>query len=261
MKRLIIGVAAGLFMSGSGLVLAADSFVQGFSSSESLQIGLVVSLDGSLPKTVEINPGGNPNRIYGVVIDPSSAPATLVEGGEDVFVATGGQYPVLASVEYGSIAPGDYLSISSFDGVAAKATDNQAIVLGRALQSFDGTSEVLTKTSSGDAIGQVAVDVNVGPNPLFENQVLVPGPLRNAGEAVAGKNVSSIRLYAALVLLLATMLMAAGLLWVGVRNGMIAIGRNPLSKHSILGSLVQVLMVAVLVFIIGVFGVYLLLKI
>ena len=53
---------------------------------------------------------------------------------------------------------------------------------------------------------------------------------------------------------------AATLLWSGVRSGMISIGRNPLSKHSIIQGLMQVIIVAVLIFIIGVFAVYLLLK-
>lgn len=248
------------FVVGSMGVLAAG-FVEGFDSNQALQPGLVVSIDKTSSKTVEPAPSSDTTRIYGVVIDPSDAPITVGNQGQKTFVATSGQYNVLVSSENGAIKSGDYISLSATDGIAAKADTRQDYVVGRALEDFDGKSKVLTTTSSGVSIGKIAISVNPTKNPLLNDDIAIPKPLRRVGEAVAGKSVTAIRLYAALVVFLITLVVAASLLWVGVRSGMIAIGRNPLSRHSIVKGLVQVLAIDVLIFIIGVFGVYLLLRV
>jgi len=46
----------------------------------------------------------------------------------------------------------------------------------------------------------------------------------------------------------------------GIRSGMIAVGRNPLSKKSIIRSLIQTVIAGLIIFLAGVFAVYLLLK-
>jgi hypothetical protein len=47
----------------------------------------------------------------------------------------------------------------------------------------------------------------------------------------------------------------------GIRNGLISIGRNPLSKKSIVRGMIQVILTALTIFLLGIFGVYLLLRI
>jgi hypothetical protein len=59
---------------------------------------------------------------------------------------------------------------------------------------------------------------------------------------------------------LAATVVAGSMLYAGVRSSMISIGRNPLSKQSIVKSMVQVIITSFMVFILGIFGVYLLLK-
>src|SRR3972149_12225377 len=145
MKRMIIGVVAALLVSGNALVYSADSLVQGFNSAQTLQPGLVVALNKDSPRFVEAAPDGDSSRIYGVVIDPSSAPATVADTGQDVFVATSGRYPVLVSVENGGVGSRDYLSISTTSGIAAKATAEQTMSLGRALEKFEGRGGGLPK--------------------------------------------------------------------------------------------------------------------
>lgn len=251
-------IAAGVFF---GRASVADTIVRAFNSTESLQPGWVVALNKQESNTVDVAPADNPSRIYGVVIDPSRAPVTLQsQQGLKVFVATSGSYPVLVTTENGPINPGDYISMSSTNGIAARATAGQPYVLGQALEKFDGGNNVITAGDAGEAIGRVTTSITPGRNPLTQNQVAVPEPLRRAGEAIAGKNVTALRIYAALAVFVATAVIVASILWVGVRSGMISIGRNPLSKHSIIQGLVQVIIVAVLVFTAGIFAVYLLLR-
>lgn len=239
---------------------SADTIVRGFNAASSLQPGWVVALSKQNPQTVELAPASDADRIYGVVIDPSSAPATLEnQNSRKVFVATDGTYPVLVNTQQGVIRSGDYVSVSKVDGIGAKATTKQSFVLGQALESFDGHSGVIS--GSGDtAIGRIAVTITPQRNPTAKNAAAVPEPLKRVAESLGGKDLSPMRIYAALAIFLATAVIAASVLLVGVRSGMIAIGRNPLSRHYIIEGLLQVIGVAIGVFIIGVFAVYLLLK-
>jgi hypothetical protein len=262
MKWRRLSAALVLFIVCLGLTPAAnaDTIVRGFTAKGTLQPGLIVTLNRSNSDTVEVSPGNDPSRIYGVVIDPSQAPVTVQQQGQQVFVATGGNYTVLVSTQGGTVKPGDYISISSVNGIGAKASSTQSLVLGRAVEAFDGKSSVITTDANGSSIGRVMVSIIPGKNPLVKDSVAIPAPLKRFGEAVAGKNVSAIRIYAAMLFFIVTAAIAFGLLWAGVRNGMISIGRNPLSKKPIMRGLLQVIIMAFGVFIVGMIGVYLLLK-
>jgi hypothetical protein len=241
-------------------ITSADTIVRGFNAKGTLEPGLIVELSGKSTDTVEASSGNNPSKIYGVVIDPSQAPLTVQKKGEQVFVATGGTYPVLVSTEQGIIKAGDYISISSIGGIGSKAKDQPA-VLGRALENFDGKANGITTTSQGYQVGRINVSIIPGKNPLVKDNVAVPSVLKRFGQAIAGKNISAMRIYAALVIFVIASIIALTVLAVGIRSSITAIGRNPLSKKSILRGLFQVLTVALLVFIVGMGGVYLLLRI
>jgi hypothetical protein len=241
--------------------VAAQNFVQGFQSKGNLNPGMVVALSKNSQDTVEAAPASDTSRLYGVVIDPSDAPLLLNrQSGDQVFVATSGSYPVLVSTERGAIKTGDFLSISSTDGIAAAATYAQQAILGQAASSFDGKKGAITKV--GDAtLGKITVNVGPRKNPLVKNDISIPPFLRKTGEALAGKPVSAVHIYLALGFLVAAVLIAVALLTAGVRGAMIALGRNPLNKGSIMNSMFKVISAAALIFVIGLFGVYLILRI
>ena len=255
---------AALVVAGLSLVAAsvsADTIVQSFASQSPIKTGWVVAIKPGSTNMVELAPANQPQQLYGVSIDPSKAPLTLQrQTGQQVFVATSGTYPVLVSTQNGPISVGDYLSISGTNGTAAKASNSQVLVLGQALQKFNGTSNVLNSGSNGSAVGMIQVTVSIQRNPFLQNTVAIPSFLKGAGDAIAGKEVSPLRIYAALAVFLVAAVIACGALIVGIRSAMIAIGRNPLSRHFILNGLVQVVIVAVAVLSLGVIGVYLLLK-
>lgn len=246
-------------LTGSLVKVQADTLVRGFKVSTALQPGIVVALSKNSLDSVEAAPANDLSRIYGVVIDPSDAPVTLNAQGQQAFVATSGNYLVLVSTENGTIKSGDYVSLSNTNGIAAKATDRQSFILGRALGFFDGKPRIFG-SRSGFPVGKLEVSIAIGRNPLLKNNAFIPEPLRRVSDSLAGKPVSALRIYAALAALLTSITIASSIILVGVRSGMIAVGRNPLSKRSILRGLSQVTILAVLVFIIGLFGVYLLLK-
>ena len=257
--KLLAAVLGPVLVLVSGNALA-DTIVRGFNGQGKIDPGSVVALVASDKNTDELAPSGDPTRIYGVVVEQSAAPVTVQQSGQNVFVATSGAYPVLVSTENGSIAAGDYLSMSSSDGIAARIK-GQTYVVGRAAQNFDGKTGSVGSGKDGSVVGKISVQVAPGKNPLLREDTAVPTVLRKLGESIAGKPLSASRIYAALGIFVLTATVAFSLLWVGVRSGMIAIGRNPLSKHSIMQNLAQVIVASTIVFVGGLFGIYLFLRI
>lgn len=242
----------------SSVPVFAETIVRSFDTKGSLQPGWVVELNKTNDTNVEL--ATDSDLIYGLVIDPSDAPLTLQKQNQQVFVATSGTYPALVSSQNGTINNGDYLSLSSTDGIAAKATSHDAFILGRALEGFSAGKQTIVYANDGSALGRIMVQVAPGKNPLLKDSVGIPQPLRRVSESIAGKPVSALRIYTGLALFIISALTATLMLWSGIRNGMVAIGRNPLSRHSIMRGLAQVILAGAAVLIIGLLGVYLLLK-
>lgn len=249
--------------------LGAQAVTEGYNSDQALQRGMIVRLKKDDSTKVEPVNSDEAEHMHGVVVSANDAPVTLTTDGQRVFVATGGHYDVLVSNQNGGIAQGDYIAVSALSGIGMKAGSKEPYVIGKALASFDGskgavsTSEV--KDSAGTthkiSIGRVAVDIGVAKNPLLKaTEPNLPRALQRAAEAVAGKPVNAIRVYVGILIFGITTLVAASLLYGGVRSALISIGRNPLSKKSIIRSMLQVIITGLIVFITGVFGVYLILR-
>lgn len=241
-------------------IAKADNLIQGYDSKDTLQPGLLVGLDKTASKSVKILPGGDAEHIFGVVVDPSDAPFTLNAENSKVFVATSGNFQVLVSTVAGAIKPGDFLTVSNVSGIGQKATGSQSRILGQAVSGFNGSSNVIT-TNGGGQIGRIFVQINPQNNPLANNAVLAPSFLRKASNAVAGKSVPAIRIYASLGVFLFSAIVAVLVLWSGVRGSLIALGRNPLSRKSIFSGMYKVVLTGIGIFILGLAGVYLLLRI
>ncbi|HET7827313.1 MAG TPA: hypothetical protein VFK97_00400 [Candidatus Saccharimonadales bacterium] len=248
-----------LLVSGAHSAKAASGIVTGFNSKQVLQPGLIVALDNGQSGSVVAAPSNAEAAMYGVVVDPSDAPLTLNGTGQQVFVATSGIYRVLVSTINGVISPGDYISMSTLDGIGAKATPLQSAVLGRAESGFNGINNVISN-SDGLAIGRIYVNIAVQKSPIATTGP-VPQSLKRLAESAAGKPVSVIRIYAALIVFLITAISAVTILWSGIHSSLVSLGRNPLSRHSIMGGLYRVIAIGLAVFGIGLAGVYLLLKI
>jgi len=250
---LVIAILASLLAVAIPSKSSADNVVFGFKAKGTIVPGDIVALDQSQPNTVVLAPANDPGRIYGVAISSDQAPITVADNNSEVFVATSGSYPVIATNQKGDIHTGDYISLSSKDGIAAKADDKTPFVLGRALEDFK-------TTSNGVITGKANVQISPGANPFLKNDLGVPHFLRRLAEGVAGKPLSALRIYVALGMFIISVAAASGLMAIGVKSGMIAIGRNPLSRHSVMQSLGQVLALSSAVFVTSLFGIYLLLR-
>lgn len=243
-----------------------------YGSDSVLQKGMIVSLDPKDSSKVTALNADNPDKMFGVVVAGNDSPLTLTSDTKNpqVYVAVNGKCDVLVSTEDGVIKSGDYITISSLNGVGMKATGDQTMVLGKALSGFNGSSNVdgtaTLKTTDGKkqqvSLSRVRVQLAIQHNPL-QTFSLSEGTTRfltHIGYSVSSKPVSPNRLYLGLLILIITAIVAGSILFSGVRSAIVSIGRNPLAKGVIMRSLLQVIFTSLIVFIVGIFAVYLLLK-
>lgn len=248
---------------------AQTAFTQGYGSDETLQRGMIVRIKKDDATKVSALKYEEMPDMHGVVVDSNDAPVTLSAEGQKVFIATGGKYEVLVSTQNGEIKAGDYITISSLSGIGMKANAAESHVVGRALSDFNGKDAVVSTTEIKDsanntkniAIGRLFADISVSRNPNYgPPDSGLPEALRKAAESIAGKEVNTARVYIAVVIFVVSTIIAGTIMYGGVRSGIISIGRNPLSKKSIIRGMLQVVIFGLIVFILGLFGVYLLLK-
>jgi len=270
LKRMLsaVGLLALVFLSTS-LPANAQTITQGYASDSSIQRATIVSLVLDDAKKVEPTSLDNDERMHGVVVSQNDAPFTLSSEEEKTFVATKGRFEVFVSNENGPIQVGDFIAVSRVAGIGMKAKDLEPYIIGKAISGFDGETAVLSNTTIEDggeqkkvAIARIQVDIGVSGNPLLKpTQANLPGFLQKVAETVAQKSpINPLRIYISLVILIASTAVASILLYSGVKNGLISIGRNPLTKKSITKSLLQVIMTSIIILLLGIFGVYLLLR-
>jgi hypothetical protein len=262
---LVVPVAAAT-TNTSGAVL------QTYNAGPAVLPGMLVELNPKDSKTVIPLTGKDVDKMLGVVVPANDAAIVLTPqsvSSQQVLVATSGNYNLLVSNQEGSIKAGDYLTISALSGVAMKGTANQAEVVGRAVGNFQASNNdlgtVSLKNSAGGSstvsIGHTLVNVYLASNPLYhENSNNLPSFLSKTASTVADGPVSQIRVYLSGILLLTTVIITATMFYASVQSGIVAVGRNPLAKRAIGRSLVQTIIGGLIIFIAGLLGVYLILR-
>lgn len=246
--------------------------VQGYTAETPLDTGTIVQHTGKDSKKVKSASQSELQNMFGVTIDRNLLPLTFSDEKleNEVYVATTGTYNVLVSTQGGTINSGDYVTLSSVNGVAMKAGTEEKTVFGRAAASFDGKGVTLGatalkdttgKTSKTVTLGMIPVTIDIKKNPNEKStKVDVPEVLQRVGQAIAEKEVSPIRIYLSIGITVISLIAAIAVLYSGVRSGVISIGRNPMSKKSIFRALLEIILTALLIVIVGLFAVYLLLK-
>jgi hypothetical protein len=246
--------------------------IQGFGAAAPIQIGTIVQLSGNSASQVSAASYDKLEQMYGVTVDPQSLSLTVSTSGvtNETYVATAGKYPVLVSTQNGPIKQNDFITLSNIDGVGMKAGTDEKIVLGRAGAAFDGKSNGIGNVGLKDTKGQSAKSVTLGIIPVVidikhnpnqkSTKANVPNWLQRIGEAVAEKPVGPFRIYLSIFITGVSIVAACVILYGGVRNSIISIGRNPLSKKSIFRGLLEIVLTSIIVLIVGLFAVYLLLK-
>ena len=265
------GAALAVILPVSAASLGGGS-VQGYAADAPLDNGTIVQLTGKDANRVKIATQAELQNMFGVTVDRNQLPVTLSSEAleNQVYVAASGTYTVLVSTQGGPIKSGDYVTLSAVNGVAMKAGTEEKTVFGRANGSFDGKGVTLgtttLKETSGKAsktvtLGSIPVTIDIKNNPNEKStKVKVPEALERIGQAIAEKQVSPIRIYLSMAITAISIIASIAILYSGVRNAMISIGRNPMSKKSIFRALLEIILTSIVTLIIGLFAVYLLLK-
>ncbi len=237
---------------------ATQAVAQGYSSTSPLQPGIIVSLASNNSGSVAPLNINNIKAMLGVVVSYNQASITLgnQNANNQVFVTNYGQHDVLVSNQNGPITTGDYITISNISGVGMKADGNEPIVLGQAAGSFDGVNNIegtaSIKNSNGKSVnvnlGLIPVDISIANNPLAAGPQGLPTVLNNVSKFATNKSVSAVRVYVALFVAVIGLIMALTIIYSAIKNGIVAMGRNPLARRSIIGGMVRVIAVGVIVF-------------
>jgi len=267
----VVVAAAAIVVPVSAVSIGGGS-VQGYSADKPIENGTIVQLTGKDANRVKVSTQKELQNMFGVTVDRNVLPVTLSSDAleNEVFVAASGTYNVLVSTQGGSITSGDYLTLSAIDGVAMKAGTEEKTVFGRANGPFDGKGVTLGTATLKDStsgtnktvtLGTVAVTIDIKRNPNEKStKADVPEFLQRIGQAIAEKEVSAIRIYISLAITAISLIAAIAVLYSGVRSGVISIGRNPMSRKSIFRALLEIILTSILILVIGLFAVYLLLK-
>ena len=272
---LVAGAALTLMLVLVSPVLAANyggGNIQSYAAEQPIDNGTIVQLTGKDSNMVKPVAKENLTNMFGVAVDSRHLSVKLSSGSlkNETYVAVSGTYNVLVSDQGGAIAAGDHVTLSSINGVAMKAGTEESTVFGRAVGGFDGKgvtlgSATIKDTTSGRdkavKLGSVPVTIDIKRNPNQKStKTDVPEFLQRIGQAIAEKEVSPIRIYLSMAITAVSLIAAIVVMYSGVRNGVISIGRNPMSKKSIFRALLEIILTSVLILIIGLFAVYLLLK-
>ena len=248
--------------------------VTGYAATAPIENGSIVQLTGKDSNQVKIATQKELQNMFGVAVDRNQLSVTLSSDNlqNETFVAVSGTYNPLVSTQGGAINVGDYVTLSSVDGVAMKAgtKDEQGTVFGRAQAKFDGKGVTLGSTTLKDTTGKanktvqlgsipVTIDIRRNPNDKSTKTDL-PEFLQRLGKAIAEKEVSPIRIYLSLGITAVSLIAAIAVLYSGVRNSVVSIGRNPMSKKSIFRALLEIILTSILILVVGLFAVYLLLR-
>lgn len=226
---------------------ATGSISQSFTTTDSsLVAGTLVDLKSGTTNTVEQAVSSRATQLLGV-----TANKPLIElggGNQQAKVVVSGLTAALVSNINGDIKIGDKVTASPIQGVGMKAGTSTEIV-GTAesnLSSSDTTThQIRDKTGKlvYVKIGIVAVQVNVSFYAMPESKLnsIVPSFLVNVGTAIAGKDISPLRVLFAFCTLIIGFLVAGVMLQAGVHSGIISLGRNPLASRILRRSLLDVL--------------------
>jgi hypothetical protein len=233
------------------------------SSDEGLDAGMVAALSESGTSEVERADQNNSKRIVGVVTTFEESSVTLASGDSKVLVESEGEIDAYISDIGGKVSKGDLLVLSSFKGILMKAGNvENSIVVGVAAEDSDATATDnpthYTYQDNGATKSTEITKIKVNLNKQGTNTAAAatPSPLAKLGESVTGKQVSDIRVLAALTIFILVMIAEGGIIYGAVTSAITALGRNPMARQIIRREMTRVIIVAIVVLSLGLGAVY-----
>ena len=214
--------------------------------------------------------GDNAKQLLGVLASSDSVDLNAQPGQKNV--KTDGVATTLVSNQHGDIKVGDRITVSSIEGVGAKASGSGWIA-GIAQGSLDKSTKNAIPASVTDSKGKKH-DIVIGRVPMLvkvtyytepttpENQKsLLPQSIQDAADRLAGHHVKTAAIIISFVLVLMGIALAAQLVNSAIRSGFAAIARQPLTKIIILRKVLQTFAIAGVILVVVFIFAYLVLRI
>lgn len=244
-------------------VSALTSISQGYSTTDKLSLGSIVSLQANSSDHVVAASTSNVDNLFGVVINADSSLLSLSSGKDNqVQVATSGTVPVLVADINGPIAQGDHITASPINGVGMKATGNVRVI-GVAQGAMENASKQTYTDKSGQehsvTLGEVPLLVNVAYYFKEPDKTLVPSTLQNLANALAGKSVSATPILISAAIFLVMIIVVSSMIYSMIRSSIISVGRNPLAQSAVYRGLIQMSALVLAILAVGFSSIYLVL--
>jgi hypothetical protein len=278
MRRQTSSTQSGVHLFGAIIVIigvmsahaaASGALSQGFPASDtSLMPGTLVSLQATASgTTVKKATSDHAAQLVGVV---ANKPLVALDdtNNQQLQVVTSGVTPAVVSDINGSVKAGDKITASPLEGIGMKALTSSEVI-GTAesnLSNSKTTAKTITDINGKASvvhIGTISVQVGVTYYivPRDGLSSIIPAPLINLANSIAGKDLSAMRVLIGFSTLLAGFLIAGIMLQTAVRSGIISLGRNPLAHGILRQGLIDVFVTSVVILLITIAVFYLILKI
>jgi hypothetical protein len=224
---------------------AITSLSQGFTTTDTLPLGAIVSLQNNSSDHVVATTTSNVNSILGVVINDGSSLLTLSNSEENqVQVATSGMVSVLVSDINGTISQGDPITASPVKGVGMKATNNTKVVgIAQGKPTTNGDAKQSYTDSQGQKqpliLGEVPVLINVSYFYKQPDKTIIPSAIQNVANALAGKTVNTTPIIISAVIFIVTLAVVVSIIYSMIRSSIISVGRNPMSQSAVYRDVIQ----------------------
>ncbi len=234
--------------------LAITTYIaESYTAEEALPMNSIVSLKSNSNDSVVAANTSNVDTMIGVTIDRNDASITVTNGKENqVQVAKSGTLQVLVSDINGAVEQGDYITASPINGVGMRATGSTKVI-GIAQNGLTGGVAQTIKNGDGTEqsvkVGTVPVLVSVSGYIEKSENSFIPRPVQEIANTLAGRTVSPLPILLSLGVFLVTLIVVTIIIYSMVRNGIISVGRNPLSSSAIYRNVIQlsVLVLGILV--------------
>jgi hypothetical protein len=256
---LFIGIA--LFATSNAA--ASTPISQGYTATEKLSIGSIVSLKKNTADQVVGATSSNVDNLFGVVINSDSSLLSVTNGsGNQVQVTTDGTVPVLVSDINGDIKRGDLITASPIKGVGMKATGNVRVI-GIAQGDMTGASKQTYKDKDGKeqkvTLGQTPLLVGVAYFFKEPDKTIIPFGLQNVANALAGKEVETLPILVSAGIFVLTLIVVVSIIYSMIHSSIISVGRNPMSQSAIYRDLIQLSTLVLAILGVGMVAIYLVL--
>lgn len=232
-----IGVIASLVLAPLSAGAVATYIAESYAVESSIPMNAIVSLKNNSSDSIEPSNTGNVDSMIGVVIDRSDASISLSNGKENqAQIAKTGTLQVLVSDINGAVEQGDYITASPINGVGMRATGSTK-VLGIAQNNLTNGVDQKVKSAEGSEqtvkVGTVPVLVSVSGYIEKSDESFIPRPIQEIANTLAGRTVSPLPILLSLGVFVVTLIVVTVIIYSMVRNGIISVGRNPLSSSAI----------------------------